>query len=53
MQQLNNVRLRTRHSEYTEKAVVRFNSRMEAHRAVRDRQGGFCGNNQVRLRLLQ
>ena len=37
----------------SEKAVVRFISPLEAHRAVRERQGGFCGNNQVQLRLLQ
>lgn len=34
-------------------AIVRFASALEAHRAVRDRQGGFCGNSQVRLRVLQ
>ncbi|EFN55711.1 hypothetical protein CHLNCDRAFT_52363 [Chlorella variabilis] len=36
-----------------EKAVVRFTSPLEAHRAVRDRQAGFCGNNALRLRVLQ
>ncbi|KAL4432535.1 hypothetical protein ABPG77_000472 [Micractinium sp. CCAP 211/92] len=36
-----------------ELAIVRFASPMEARRAVRDRQGGFCGNTQVRLRVLQ
>jgi hypothetical protein len=37
----------------TEKAFVRFTSQLEARRAVRERQGGFCGNNQVRLRVLE
>ncbi|KAL4436884.1 hypothetical protein ABPG75_004023 [Micractinium tetrahymenae] len=36
-----------------EVAIVRFASALEAHRAVRDRQGAFCGNNQVQLRVLQ
>jgi hypothetical protein len=36
-----------------EKAVVRFTSPLEAHRAVREKQGSFCGNTPVRLRVLQ
>ncbi|KAL4858215.1 hypothetical protein ACK3TF_001700 [Chlorella vulgaris] len=37
----------------SEKAVVRFTSPLEAHRALRERQGGFCGSSQLRLRVLQ
>ncbi len=39
--------------EKSEKAVVRFATRQEAHRALRDLQGSFCGSNAVRLRVLQ
>ena len=49
----NNVKLRSRHLNVTEKAFVRFTSPLEAHRAVRERQGGFIGSNQLRLRVLQ
>jgi hypothetical protein len=33
-------------------AVVRFDSPEEAHRAVRSKQGGYCINNQVHIKLL-
>lgn len=39
-------------SSDTERAVVRFSSAEEAHRAVRTRQGTFCGTQPVRLRVL-
>lgn len=43
----------SRDKEKAEKAVVRFATRQEVHRALRDRQGSFCGSNSVRLRILQ
>lgn len=43
----------SRDKEKAEKAVVRFATRQEAHRALRDRQGSFCGSNSVRLCILQ
>ena len=49
----NNVKMRSRHLNVVEKAFVRFTSPLEAHRAVRERQGGFIGSNQLRLRVLQ
>lgn len=39
--------------EKVERAVVRFATRQEAHRALRDRQGAFCGGSALRLRVLQ
>jgi len=54
MQNNPGVRLRNpRNASQAEKAIVRFGSQVEAHRAVRERQHGFCGNSQVRLRVLQ